>query len=263
MSIGPNSEEQTMSRKAALITGGASGIGRSTVLALAEAGFDVAINYSKSDDAAAETAAAAGGRGARVVTIRGDVSDDSAVHEMVATLEHDFGRLDALINNAGTTTENPPEQLDEMSLETWDRIFAVNVRGVFQVTRAFAPLLRANAPSAVVNTGSIVGLRPTAQPLAYAASKAAVLNLTKTLARVLAPEVRVNAVAPGWIAGDWMEKALGEHYDGLIERRARQTPLLRVATPDDVAESIVSLIVSNRFVTGQTLIVDGGYASST
>lgn len=252
-----------MTKRVALVTGGSRGIGRSTVLALAERGFDVALNYRTNIDAAEATAADAEARGARAEIVSGDVSDDSDVRGMAQTIERSFGRLDVLVNNAGTTTDVAPDQLEEMKLETWDRIFAVNVRGVFQVTRALAPLLRSSAPSAIVNTGSIVGLRPTAQPLAYAASKAAVLNLTKTLARVLAPEVRVNAVAPGWIAGEWMEEALGDNYDGLMERRARQTPLGRVATTDDVAESILSLIVSNDFVTGQTLVIDGGYASST
>jgi 3-oxoacyl-[acyl-carrier protein] reductase len=247
----------------ALVTGGASGIGRSTVIALADEGFDVVVNYSRSEDAAKATAREAAGRGVRAEPMRCDVSDDGAVRSMLDDIERMFGRLDAVINNAGTTTDTPPERLDEVDLDVWDRVFAVNVRGMFQVTRAAVELLRASSPSAIVNTGSIVGLRPTAQPFAYAASKAAVLNLTKTLARALGPEIRVNAVAPGWIAGDWMEKALGEHYERLMERRGLHTPLGRVATPDDVAETIVTLVTSNRFVSGQTVVVDGGYSSST
>lgn len=252
-----------MTRKVALVTGGASGIGRSTVLALADRGFDVVVNYSRSADAADATAAAAEGKGVQALPVRADVSDEAAVGAMVAAVDGAFGRLDALVNNAGTTTDTPPERMDDVDLDVWDRIFAVNVRGMFQVSRACAPLLRANAPAAIVNAGSIVGMRPTAQPFAYAASKAAVLNLTRTLSRVLAPEIRVNAVAPGWIAGEWMEQALGENYDGLMERRARHTPMKRVATPEDVAETIVALITSHGFVTGQPIVVDGGYASST
>ena len=114
-----------------------------------------------------------------------------------------------------------------------------------------------------MNVASIVGLRPGPQPLAYAASKAAVVSLTRTLSRVLAPEVRVNAVAPGWIAGEWMQRALGGDYDRLMERRAAWTPMKRNVTAEDVAETIVSLITSNAFVTGETIVIDGGYAATT
>ena len=139
-----------------------------------------------------------------------------------------FGRLDALVNNAGMTSQTPPDDLDGVDLAEWDRVFAVNVRGLFQVTRACAPRLRA-AGGSVVNVASIAGLRPGPQPLAYAASKAAVVSLTRTLSRVLAPEVRVNAVAPGWIAGEWMRRTLGDNYERLMERRATWTPMQRNA----------------------------------
>jgi 3-oxoacyl-[acyl-carrier protein] reductase len=123
--------------------------------------------------------------------------------------------------------------------------------------------LRRSAQAAVVTTCSIAGLRPGPQPFPYAASKAAAANLTQTLAGALAPEIRVNGVAPGWMVGEWMEHQLGENYDRLMERRARQTPLKRVATPDDVAETMVSLALSNRFVTGQIVVVDGGFTAVT
>jgi len=160
------------------------------------------------------------------------------------------------------TSQTPPEDLDGVDLAEWDRVFAVNVRGLFQVTRACAPLLRA-AGGSVVNVASIVGLRPGPQPLAYAASKAAVVSLTRTLSRVLAPEVRVNAVAPGWIAGEWMQRTLGENYGRLMERRATWTPMKRNVTEQDVAETIFSLITSNPFVTGETIVIDGGYAATS
>ena len=144
----------------------------------------------------------------------------------------------------------------------WDRVFAVNVRGTFQVTRAAVPLLRASAGS-VVNTASIVGMRPGPQPLPYAASKAAIVNLTRLLALNLGPDIRVNAVAPGWMEGEWMERMLGDRYDDLMGRRARATPLRRVITPEDVAETIVSLVVGNRMVNGETVVIDGGFAATT
>jgi 3-oxoacyl-[acyl-carrier protein] reductase len=131
------------------------------------------------------------------------------------------------------------------------------------VTRACVPQLRRSGLASIVNLCSIAGLRPSAQPFPYAASKAAVANLTRTLAGALAPDIRVNAVAPGWITGEWMEKALGDEYERLFERRAKLTPLKRCATPEDVAATIASLITSNPFVTGEVVVVDGGFSAVT
>jgi len=250
-------------RKAALVTGAASGIGAAAVFALARAGYDVAINYSRSDGPARETATAAEKLGAATLLCRCDVADDAAVRVMLKQVEAKFGKLDALINNAGTTTEVKPKDFEAMTAEEWDRVFAVNVRGIFQVTRAALSLLRKSSHPSIVNTASIVGLRPGPQPLPYAASKAAVINLTKTLALNLGPEIRVNAVAPGWMEGDWMKRMLKEKYDDLMGRRAKATPLKRVVTAEDVAETMLSLIEGNRFVTGEIIVIDGGFASST
>jgi 3-oxoacyl-[acyl-carrier protein] reductase len=252
----------TIPRRAALVTGASSGIGRAAVVALAEAGFDVTINYSGNADGAKQTAALAEALGARTLIVRCDVSDDPAVRAMLAEHKTAFGRLDALVNNAGTTTTVGPKDFDAMTAEEWDRVFAVNVRGVFQVTRAAAPMLR-EAKGSVVNTASIVGLRPGPQPLPYAASKASVVSLTKLLALNLGPEIRVNAVAPGWMEGEWMERMLGERYDDLMGRRAKLTPLKRVVTADDVGETILNLLVSNKMVTGEVVVIDGGFAAST
>jgi 3-oxoacyl-[acyl-carrier protein] reductase len=250
-------------RRAALITGAATGIGRAATLALARAGFDVALNFSRSEDAARATAAEAERLGAATLLARADVSDEPAVHAMLASVKHRFGRLDALVNNAGTTAKMTLRDLDSLSLAEWDRVFAVNVRGTFQVTRAAVPLLREAPAPSVVNLASIVGLRPGPQPLPYAASKAAIVNLTKTLALNLGPKIRVNAVAPGWMEGDWMERMLKDKYRDLMDRRAKQTPLQRCVTADDVAETIVNLIEANRFVTGEIVVIDGGFSAST
>ena len=181
---------------------------------------------------------------------------------MLAAVKEKFGRLDVLINNAGTTTGMKHKDLDSISGDEWDRVFAVNVKSVFLVTRAAAPMLR-ESHGCIVNTASIVGLRPGPQPLPYAASKAAVVNLTKTLAYNLGPEIRVNAVAPGWMEGDWMQRMLKDKYRELMDRRAKLTPLKRCVTADDVAETMMTLIRSNRFVTGEVIVIDGGFASST
>ena len=250
-------------KKAALVTGAASGIGRSAALALARTGFDVVINYSRSEAAAREVAAEAEKLGAATLLAQCDVSDDAAVRRMLQAVDQRFGRLDVLVNNAGTTTEIKPKDFDGMTVEEWDRVFAVNVRGMFLVTRAALPLLRKGERPCIVNTASIVGLRPGPQPLPYAASKAAVVNLTKTLAYNLGPEIRVNAVAPGWMEGEWMKRMLKDKYGELMERRAKLTPLKRCVTADDVAETMMSLIQGNRFVTGEVVVVDGGYSSST
>ncbi|MGB7541185.1 MAG: SDR family oxidoreductase [Burkholderiales bacterium] len=252
----------TRQKPAALVTGAASGIGRSIALALARAGYDVAINYSRSEAAAKAVAAEAEKCGARTLLFRCDVADDACVRAMLGAVQDEFGRLDVLINNAGTTTEIKPKDFDAMTVEEWDRVFAVNVRGLFLVTRAALPLLRVSK-GCIVNTASIVGLRPGPQPLPYAASKAAVVNLTKTLAYNLGPDIRVNAVAPGWMEGEWMQRMLKDKYEELMGRRAKLTPLKRCVTADDVAETMMSLVQSNRFVTGEVIVVDGGFSSST
>jgi 3-oxoacyl-[acyl-carrier protein] reductase len=248
--------------QAALVTGAASGIGRAAALALARAGYDVAINYSRSDAAAKDVAAEAKRSGVGTLLLRCDVADEAGVRAMLKSIEAEFGRLDVLVNNAGTTAPWKPKDLESLSLEDWDRVFAVNVRGLFQVTRAAVPLLRASK-GCIVNTASIVGLRPGPQPLPYAASKAAVVNLTKTLAYNLGPDIRVNAVAPGWMEGDWMQRMLKDKYEDLMGKRAKATPLKRCVTAEDVAETMMSLVQSNRFVTGEVIVIDGGFASST
>ena len=246
--------------KAALVTGSATGIGRATALGLARRGANVAVNYTRSEAEARATASDVQKLGARALVCRCDVSDDATVRAMVSACEREFGRLDILVNCAGTTHFAPAQDLQAITPEIWDRIFDVNVRGTFFVTRAAAPLLKRSGHGAVVNLASIAGLRPAAQVVPYAASKAAIVNMTVSFARSLAPEVRVNAVAPGWMEGRWMRAALGADYERLMTRRAQRTPLGRVATPDDVAQTIVSLVADNDFVTGQVVVIDGGYS---
>ncbi len=254
-------------RKKALVTGGATGIGRSAVLALARAGYDVAINYASSAKAAQDLAVEAQALGATTLLLKCDVADDAAVRQMLAQVGEAFGHLDVLVNNAGTTASWKVKDLESLDMAEWDRTFAVNVRGLFQVSRAAVPWLKkckeAGGAPCIVNTASIVGLRPGPQPPPYAASKAAVVNMTKTLAWNLGPDIRVNAVAPGWMEGDWMQRMLGEKYDTLMGARAKATPLKRCVTADDVAETMLSLITANRFVTGEIVVIDGGFTSST
>ena len=251
------------SSRTALVTGAARGIGRSTALELARHGYDVAVNYSRSREAAQSVADEVTALGVRSLVVQADVADESQVAAMVSRVGKEFGRLDALVNNAGTTVPTPPSDIDGLDMADWDRVFAVNVRGMFQVTRACVPLLNQSGSGAVVNLCSIAGLRPGAQPFPYAASKAAVGNLTRTLAAALGPKIRVNAVAPGWMSGEWMENALGANYERLMERRASLTPLKRCVTPDEVAITIVSLIASNPMVNGEVVVIDGGFSATT
>lgn len=250
-------------RPVALVTGAARGIGAASAVALAGAGFDVAVNYRSSEDRARTTAEKCEELGARAMVVQADVSDEEAARRMVGEVVTQLGSLDALVNNAGRTVDTPQHDLDGLSMEDWDAVFAVNVRGLFQVTRAAVPHLRESPVASIVNMASIVGLRPGPQPFPYAASKAAVVNLTRTLAGALGPDIRVNAVAPGWLEGEWMEHALGDHYEDLMARRARRTPLRRCATPEDVADTVVSLITANRFVNGEVVVIDGDYSATT
>ena len=251
-------------RPKALVTGAATGIGRAIVESLAQGGYDIAINYSRSEDAARETERLAKAAGAqRTALIKGDVSREADVVAMIAEVERLFdGRLDLLVNNAGTTSDVPPAKFDTMAVEDFDRVFAVNVRGTFLVTKHATRLLKAMPQAAVVNTASIVGLRPGPQPLPYSSSKAAIISMTQTLAGALGPTIRVNAVAPGWLDGEWMERTLGDNYQRLMERRAKATPLKRTATPADVGAAVLTLATQLMFTTGQTVVIDGGYAAT-
>lgn len=249
--------------RVALVTGAARGIGRSAALELARHGYDVVVNYSRSKEAAQAVAGEVEKLGARSLLVQADVADEAEVVAMAAQVKGELGRLDALVNNAGTTVPTPPSDLAGLDMTEWDRVFAVNVRGMFQVARACVPLLNESDAAAIVNLASIAGLRPGAQPFPYAASKAAVANLTRTMAGALAPKIRVNAVAPGWMVGEWMEQALGDNYQRLMDRRASLTPLKRCVTPDEVAITIVNLITSNPMVNGEVVVIDGGFSATT
>jgi len=251
-------------KKVALITGASSGIGRAEAAALAKAGYDVAINYSRSADGAKKTADACEAAGAAALLAPCDVADEKSVVAMIEAVKARFGRLDVLCNNAGTSIATLARDFEKVTAEEWDRVFAVNVRGVFLVTKHAAPLLRQSKGACIVNTNSIVGARPGPQPLPYSASKGALWTMTKALAGALGPAgIRVNGVAPGWMQGEWMERMLGDKYDELMAARARQTPLRRVVTAEDVAAAALSLIEGNAAVSGVILVVDGGFSAVT
>jgi 3-oxoacyl-[acyl-carrier protein] reductase len=238
--------------KIALITGGGTGIGRAIALILARSGVHIALNFSRSEKDAFKTCQEIENLGVRCLTYKADVSQDDEIRLMVSQVVADYGKLDILVNNAGITHYVEHADLEGMKEEYWDDIMGVNVKGMFFCCRAVAAELKKNR-GCIVNIASIAGLTGLGSSIAYAASKAAGISVTKSLARALAPEIRVNAVAPGIVQTRWVE-GKEDH----IARLAAGTPLGRVAGPEDIAEVAFSLIAHAGFVTGQTIVVDGG-----
>ena len=249
-----------LSGKCAIVTGSAVGVGRATALELAKRGANVVVNYSRSEEEARDTVAQIEALGVHALLVRADVSNDQEVRSMIAAAVDAFGGVQVLVNNAGTTAFVNFADLEGMTEELWDRILAVNLKGPFFCARAAAEVMKRGGEGAIVNIASIAGVKAIGSSIAYAASKAGLINLTVALARVLAPEVRVNCVAPGFIDSRWLRQGLGDVYEPVKQRTAEQTPLGRVATPEDVAQITLSLIEGADFVTGQTIIIDGGNA---
>jgi 3-oxoacyl-[acyl-carrier protein] reductase len=244
--------------KAAIVTGGGTGVGRATALRLARLGCAVLVNYSRSRSEAEQTVVDIEALGAKSVAFAADVSDDAAVRQMVAKAVDTFGRIDLLVNNAGTTRFIPAAELDAVTDDDWQRIMMVNVVGPFHCARAVRDPMLAGGGGQIINVSSVAAFIGKGSSIPYAASKGALNNLTMGLARTLAPQIRVNAVAPGFIEGRWLEQGLGESYEAVKRAGARANPLGKICTPDDVAAAILSLATGSPLVTGQVLVVDGG-----
>lgn len=241
-----------LTNKVALVTGGGTGIGRATSFALAQRGAAVAVNYSRSQAEAEETAQAIKNEGGRAMAIQADVAQDGEVRKMVDTIVQQFGTVDLLVNNASITHYIPLDDLESATGEVWDDIFAVNVKGMFYCARAVAPLMKQHKQGAIVNVGSVAGLTGAGSSLPYAVSKAAVHALTKSLARVLAPEVRVCSVAPGAVATRWWAGR-----EEQMKRLGGNVPLQRISTAEDIAQAICALLEQDS-MTGQIIAVDSG-----
>ncbi|MFC4111365.1 SDR family NAD(P)-dependent oxidoreductase [Nonomuraea zeae] len=242
----------------AVVTGGGTGIGAAVAESLARKGAAaVIVNYSRSSVAAAATVARVQALGCKAEAVAADVSDDAAVRRMAERVRADYGRVDALVCNAGTTKWVPFPDLDGLTDEVWRQVMGVNLMGAFYCARAFAPDLRA-ARGAIVNVASIAGLLATGSSMAYGVSKAALLQLTRDLAVALGPAIRVNAVAPGLVATRWHIDRLGEQVFGeMAAKEEQKAPLRRTAQPEHIAQLVTALLESD-MVTGEILVGDGG-----
>jgi 3-oxoacyl-[acyl-carrier protein] reductase len=242
--------------KAALVTGGGTGTGRAVALELARRGCHVAVNYSRSHAEAEKTAHEAAALGVQACAVHADVANDANVRAMVETVTQRLGRLDVLINSAGVTSYISHADLESVTDADWDKILGTNLKGTFYCTRAAAPWLRRDGGGAIVNISSIAGVVAIGSSIPYCASKAAINNMTVALARALAPEIRVNAVAPGFIDTRWWQHFPA--YESIRAMAVEQTLVGKACQPEDVAGTVVHLATAD-FVTGQVLVVDGGH----
>ncbi|MDB5797371.1 MAG: Oxidoreductase [Paucimonas sp.] len=249
-----------MQRKVAVITGSSSGIGAATAKLFAANGFDVVVNYSRDPAPAEEVARACREHGGRALVAKANVALDADCRALAAAVENEFGRADALVNNAGTTKFVPPADLEGLSGQDFHDIYAVNVVGAFQMVRALAPLMKKHPVAAIVNVSSVAAVMGNGSSIAYMASKGALNAMTVGLARSLAPAIRVNAVGPGMVETPWMQKGLGADLEARRQSYRAVTPLQATIEPDDVAQACYFLCTGARKTTGEFMLVDSGYA---
>jgi len=242
--------------KVAVVTGGGTGIGRAVCERFAREGARVVVNYHASREAAGEVVAGILGNGGEAVAVQADVAVDAEMRALMRGAEERWGRLDVLVNNAGWSKRTPHHLLEDLTDEIWDRTLNTNLRGTFYAIRAAAPLLGRQPGSSIVNIASIAPYTGEGSTIVYAASKAGVLSMTKSLARVLAPEVRVNAVAPGLVHTRFAGWPPETFVDG-----AAQAPLKRISTPEEVAAAVLFLAADATAMTGETIRVDCGVIS--
>jgi 3-oxoacyl-[acyl-carrier protein] reductase len=253
-------DERSFKGKTAIVTGSATGIGAAVALRLGREGANIVVNFSQSEDQARATAAAIGAAGGRAINVQGNVAHDADCRKIASAAIEAFGGIDILVNNAGITKFAAHADLDALDEADFQRLYGVNVIGAFQMVRAAIVPLKASGAGAVVNVSSIAGTFGIGSSIAYAASKGALNTMTRSLARALAPHVRVNAVCPGFVDSSWFTRAFGaEKAAALADDHRRTVPLDRVATPDDIAD-IVAFFAgpASRHVTGETLLADGG-----
>jgi 3-oxoacyl-[acyl-carrier protein] reductase len=251
---------ESLNGKTAIVTGSATGIGAATAQKLAENGCNVVVNYTKSESEARETVAACEACGVETILCRADVSADDDCRRMVEEAITKWGKIDALVNNAGTSKFVEHTDLEGLSKEDFLRIYSVNVVGPYQMVRAVAPHMKKAGRGSIVNVASIAAITGIGSSIAYAASKGALVTMTLSLARNLGPEIRVNAVCPGFVQSRWLQGLLGmERYEATRAYLEDQSPLGVTATPETVADAIIYFIAGAGITTGETLILDGGF----
>jgi 3-oxoacyl-[acyl-carrier protein] reductase len=242
-----------------IVTGSATGIGAACAIDLAKRGARVVINYTKSEAEAKATAAECEKLGAETLVVQANIAVDADCHRMADAALTKWGRIDGLVNNAGTTkVAFDHADLNALQAQDFHDIYAVNVIGSFQMIRAVEPAMRKQGSGAIVNVSSIAGVMGTGTSVAYAASKGALNTMTLSLARVLGPEIRVNAVCPGFVETRWLQAALGARYESQRAKVAERNPLQKTSTPEDISRAIVWLLEGADLVTGEFIIVDGG-----
>lgn len=246
-------------RKTAIITGSATGVGAATAIQLAHEGWNVLVNYSKSEQEAQDTASECERKGAEVILMKADVSDDTNCRNMVDAVIRKWGQLDALVNNAGTTRFCALSDLEGLTKEDFMHLYEVNVLSAFQMSRAAAPHLKKSHGS-IVNISSISALNGSGSSMAYTCSKGAMVTLTLSLAHALAPEVRVNCICPGFIQGRWTKNFLGEKYEKVNANFAAASSLQMTTTPADIADAIAYYVTRAKLNTGEIRTVDGGFS---
>ncbi|AOW11634.1 oxidoreductase [Hydrogenophaga crassostreae] len=245
-------------RKVAIVTGSATGVGAATALDLAGRGYNLLINFSKSEEEAKASAAACNAAGADTLLVQGDVANDADCRRLAQAAIDRWGRIDALVNNAGITSFAGVANWDALDAATFERIYGVNVIGAFQMVRACLPQLKA-AKGSIVNVSSVAGALGIGSSVAYIASKGAINSLTLHLARTLAPEIRVNAVCPGLITTRWFVDGVGrENAEQIQAQYEKAMPLQTACSAEDVAQAIVWLVDGARTTTGELLMLDSG-----
>ena len=244
---------------AVIVTGSATGVGAAAVKMLAGKGCNVVINFTKSEAEARETQAECEALGVQTLLCQADVSVDADCRRMAAETMAKWGRIDGLINNAGTTQFVSHANLDGLDAEDFHRIYGVNVIGPFQMTRAVAPHMQAAGRGSIVNISSVAGVMGVGSSIAYSASKGALNTMTLSLARALGPEIRVNTICPGFIQGRWLRGGMGDDvYEATKAAQERNTPLKKAGTPEDMAQAAVWFIEGADLITGEILMVDAG-----
>jgi 3-oxoacyl-[acyl-carrier protein] reductase len=243
--------------RTAIVTGAAVGIGREISIALGREGAGVVVNYSKSRREAEETAEQVRQAGGEPLLVQADVSRDDQVRAMVRQTLERFGRVDVLVNNAGITKRVPFSDLEALTDDVWDRLYDVNVKGTFFCCRAVVEPMQRQGHGRIINIASTAGLRPAGSSIAYCASKAAVIHITSCLAKTLGPQIRVNAIAPGFVDETRWNVDV-PNLDTLRQNAAQEVPLKRVGLPTDIAETALYLATGADFMTGSVIVVDGG-----